>query len=265
LFSGNRAALFQVFVIVLLAFILAGRTLDLKRTAIAGITLSICLFVGMIYGTTFRNVKGSEAQVSIDQYTQNIFETFDNVGRFDLEASLVFALTGLAARLDTLSSVAVVVSNYEELQPYEESYGLDNNIWKDTSTFFIPRMLWNEKPVASEPRKFSDLYFDYGENSFAITPMGDLLRNYGPVGVPVGMFLFGIVIRFLYRSLIEDQPKTMWRVTMYFMLLMAISYESFYGMLIPFLFKVGITAIVGLLIVGFVARILGHRRTLAPA
>ena len=265
LFSGNRAALFQVFVIVLLAFLLAGHRLDVKRTAVAGIALSVSLFVGMLYGTAFRHVKGSETQVSIDQYTQNIFETFDQVGRFDLSDSFEFAMTGLAARLDTLSSVAVVVSNYEQLQPYEESYGLDNNIWKDISTFFIPRLLWNEKPVASEPRKFSDLYFNYGENSFAITPMGDLLRNYGPVGVPIGMFLFGIVIRFIYRTLIEDQPKTMWRVTMYFMLLMAISYESFYGMLIPFLFKVGITAIVGLIIVGLIARILGHRRTVEVA
>jgi len=264
LFSGNRAALFQVFIIVILAFVLAGRKLNFVRAAIAGIILSVCLIVGMIYGTTFRNVKGSESQVSIEQYTESIFETFDQVGKFDLKNSLEFALTGIAERLDTLSSVAVVVSNYEQLAPYEESYGLDNNIWKDLSTFFIPRILWNEKPVASEPRKYSDLYFSYGENSFAITPIGDLLRNYGPIGIPIGMFLFGIVIRFIYRSLIEGQPRSVWRATMYFMLIMAISYEGFYGLLIPFLFKVGVTAIGGLLIVGLVARSMGHTRTAEP-
>lgn len=260
LFAGNRSALFQVFVIVVMAFLLAGGKLNVRRTAIAGVALSICLMLGMLYGTTFRNVKGGESYSSMEMYTESISDTFDEIGRFDVQGSLQMAVLALAERLDTLSSVAVVVSSYEQLQPYEESYGLDNNIWKDISTFFIPRVIWNDKPVASEPRKYSDLYFNYGENSFAITPIGDLLRNYGPIGVPIGMFLFGIVIRFLYRALVENQPPSISRATMYFMLLMAISYEGFYGILIPFLFKVGITAIIGLLIVGLIARGMGHRR-----
>lgn len=264
LFSGNRAALLQAFIIVTLAYLLSGGKFNLRRAAIAGALLSFCLVAGMIYGSTFRDIKGTESSISMDQYAGNIVDTFDQVGRLELSDSLEFALIGLAVRLDTLSSVAVVVSNYEQLQPYEESYGLDNNIWKDTTTFFVPRVVWNEKPVASDPRKYSDLYFDYGDNSFAITPIGDLLRNYGPVGVPLGMFIFGIVIRFIYRSLIENQPRTMWRATMYFMLLISISYEGFYGLLIPSLFKVGITAVVGLLIVGLVARGFGYKRTAFP-
>ncbi len=264
LFSGNRAALLQVFIIVVLAFLLAGGRFNDRRTAIAGVVLSLCLIAGMIYGTTFRHVKGSESQVSLDQYTESIYQTVDEVGRFDVGQGLEFALMGLAERLDTLSSVAVVVSNYEQLQAYEESYGLDNNIWKDLTTFFIPRIFWNEKPVASESRKYSDLYFNYGENSFAITPIGDLVRNFGPIGVPIGMFLFGIVLRLIYRTLVEDQPKMFWRITLYFMLLMSISYEGFYGLLVPILFKVGVTALIGLVIVGLIARSLGHRRSLNP-
>jgi len=263
LYSGNRAGLLQVFIIVILAFLLSGRRLSIKQTVGAAGILALCLIVGMIYGTTFRNIKGSEAQISVDKYTENIFDTFNQVGKFDLENSVQLGLLGLAERLDTLSSVAVVVSNYEQLQPYEESYGLDNNIWKDISTFFIPRVIWNEKPVASEPRKYSDLYFNYGENSFAITPIGDLVRNYGPIGVPIGMFLFGILLRTMYRTLIEDQPRLIWRSTLYFMLLMAISYEGFYGLLIPYLFKVGITAVVGIVIVNVIAKSLGHRKTFA--
>ncbi|MEO7673176.1 MAG: hypothetical protein ABIU09_03750 [Pyrinomonadaceae bacterium] len=265
LFSGGRAGLFQVFVIVTLAFLLSGRSLNFKQTVGAGIALALCLIFGMIYGTTFRNVKGSETRVSLGQYTENIYDTFDEIGKFDAKKNIDLAFSGLAERFDTLSQVAVVVSTYEKLAPYEESYGLDNNIWKDISTFFIPRIIWNEKPIASEPRKYSDLYFNYGDNSFAITPIGDLLRNYGPVGVPIGMFLFGILIRGIYRSLIENQPRMIWRTTVYFMLMMAISYEGFYGLLIPFLFKVGITSLVGLLIVSLVAKSLGHTAKVVSA
>ncbi len=265
LFMGNRAALLQVFLLIILAFLLAGRTLNLRKSVIGGSLLFVCVIAGMIYGTTFRNVKGGEGRVSIEKYSENVADTFEEVSRFDLRQNLELGLMTLAERLDTLSSVAVVVSNYEKLAPYEESYGLDNNIWKDTTTFFIPRILWNDKPVASEPRKYSELYFDYGESSFAITPLGDLLRNYGPIGVPIGMFVFGLILRIIYRSLVEGQPNTMWRRTLYFMLLITISFEGFYGNLVPTLFKVGITAVVGLLFVGLVARALGHRRVETPA
>jgi hypothetical protein len=181
-------------------------------------------------------------------------ETFEQVSRADNAATLEFGFLNLAERIDIVSSVAVVVSNYEQLAPYEESYGLDDNIRKDLSTFFIPRVLWNDKPVASEPSKYSDLYFNYAENSFAITPIGDLLRNYGPTGVFVGMLVLGIILRFMYRTLVEDQPRMLWRATLYFMLLTAVSYESFYGFVIPYLFKVAAMAITGVLIVHFLAK-----------
>ena len=265
LFAGNRAALMQVILLVILAFFLAGGKMNARRAMVAGIVFSVALIAGVIYGTTFRNIKGGEARVSIGQYSENVFDTFEEVGKFDISENLQFAFMTLAERMDILSSVAVVVSNYEALAPYEESYGLDNNIWKDLTTFFVPRMLWNDKPLASEPRKYSELYFDFGESSFAITPMGDLLRNFGQIGIPIGMLLFGIVLRFLYRALVEDQPQTMWRRTLYFMLLISISYEGFYGALIPTIFKVGITAIAGLLFVSLVARAIGHRRVELPA
>jgi hypothetical protein len=118
-------------------------------------------------------------------------------------------------------------------------------------TFAIPRVIWAEKPVASEPRKYSELYFDYGDNSFTITPMGDLLRNFGWEGIPLGMFILGILLRIIYSALVENQPFSLWRITLYFMLLTSVSYESFYGGILPFLVKVGTVSVVGLLIVNF--------------
>jgi hypothetical protein len=137
------------------------------------------------------------------------------------------------------------------LAPYEEAYDLDNNIWKDLTTSLVPRVVWKEKPVSSDPRKFSDLYFNFGENSFAITPFGDLLRNYGIAGVPLGMMIIGIFLRLFYRALIENQPRSLWRSTLYFMLITSLSFEAFYGMLLPNFLKVGLVTVIGLLIVNF--------------
>ncbi len=122
------------------------------------------------------------------------------------DLSVIISETGeaLAARVENLSSVAVVVANYEALAPYEASYGLENNILNDLYASFIPRSIWNEKPPTSDARAYSDLYFNYGENSFAISPFADFLRNFGPIGVPLGMLVLGIDLRLIYSALTDN-------------------------------------------------------------
>ncbi len=253
LFSGSRGSILQAFWIISFSYILAGRKISLKQGAISGVLLTAAILVGVIYATTFRNVKGSEDTQSAEMYADNIFRTFDEVGRSDTFETLSFGVSTFTGRIDILSTLAVVVSNHEQLKPYEEAYGLDDNIWTDTTTFLIPRVVWEDKPIASDPRKYSDLYFNYGGSSYAITPIGDLLRNYGIIGVPLGMFLIGVILRFIFRSLVEGQSLVIWRRTIYFMLVTMVSYEGFYGTIIPTFFKVGFTAIVAMLLVNLIA------------
>jgi hypothetical protein len=254
LLAGSRGSLMNVFAFVILAYVMSGREFKFKQVALTSVIMAVLLVMGMIYGTTFRTTKGSETAVSFDRYADNVSRTFDEIGRQDNAGLMEFAFAHAAERLDAVSSLAVVVSTYEQLRPYEESYGLDNNIWKDTTTFFIPRVIWPDKPVASEPRRYSDLYFNFSESSFTITPIGDLLRNFGVIGVALGMLLLGIILRTIYRTLIEDQSRVVWRAVLYFMLLTAVSYESFFGTTVPYLFKIGVTAVLGVFIVNILAR-----------
>ena len=254
LYAGNRGSVLQIFTIVSLAYILAGRKFQAKQMAFAGGLLLVGLIAGMIYGSTFRQVKGTESDQNASLYSENILRTFDEVGRSNLGDSFYYGFSSLAERLDAVSTVAVVVSSYEQLKPYEAAYGLEDNIWVDMTTFFIPRVVWNDKPSASDPRKYSDLYFNYGDSSYAITPIGDLLRNYGVIGVPIGMLLLGIILRFTYRALAAGQAPSVWRTSLYFMLLTSVSWEAFYGTIIPTLFKYGFTALIGILFVNFLAK-----------
>jgi hypothetical protein len=79
------------------------------------------------------------------------------------------------------------------------------------------------------------------------------------------MFLLGLLLRIIFRSLVEDQPRMVWRATLYFMLLMAVSYEGFYGLLIPYMTKVGVTTIVGLVFVYLIAALMGNRPHIVTA
>ncbi len=254
LLAGNRGSAIQVFTIVAFAYILSGRELKIKQVVISAIVLTTLVLAGMIYGTTFRTIKGGESQQGFEQYTQNVTRTFDQIGKSDSYETLQYGVASLTERLDILTTLSVVISNYEQLAPYEEAYDLDNNIWKDMTIFLIPRVIWKEKPSASDARRYSDLYFNQGDTSFAITPIGDLLRNFGVVGIPIGMMLIGIFLRIFYRALIEQQPRSIWRSMLYFMLLTSVSYEAFYGTIIPTFIKVGFVAVAGILVVNVLAR-----------
>lgn len=253
-YAGNRGGMFGIVLTVMMAYLLAGRRLSLKQGILGGIIAVFCIIGGMVYGTTFRNIKESETRIGMEKYTEHIFDTFEAVSKRNTDSILQQGFYSLAERLDAVSPLAVVVSNYEYLAPYEEGYGLDNNIWKDTITFFVPRVIWKDKPLASEPRKYGELYFNFGDNSFTITPMGDLLRNFGIVGVPLGMMFLGFILRIFYQSLIDERAFSYWRTTLYFMLLTAISYESFFGGIIPYLSKVAVISIFGIILVNFVIK-----------
>jgi len=95
--------------------------------------------------------------------------------------------------------------------------------------------------LISDVRSYSDLYFNFNGNSYAQTPVGDLLRNFGVIGVPIGMLIVGIFLRVVYSALIENQTVTIGRATVYYLFLASLSYEGFYSMI--FVYGVRILAI----------------------
>lgn len=252
-FQGNRGMFLNTFIMIAFAFILSGRKITFRTGSLGSAIAFVAVVFGMIYGTTFRSIKQDQSVMGMDKYANVVASTFEQVSSKDINDNLTYGFITLGERLESVSALAVIVSNYEKLAPYEELYGIDNNIWKDTTIFFIPRVIWPDKPVAIEPSKYADLYFNFSENAFTVTPMGDLLRNFGPFGVPLGMLALGILIRFIYSSLQENQSFSYWRATLYYVLLTSISYEGTYSLILPTIFKIGVFAIIGILIVRFFA------------
>lgn len=256
--AGNRGSLLQLFIGIGMAYWLSGRRIKFKHGVIFGSILLVALIVGMAYGTTFRSLKGGEARAGVGDYFSTAAATVDKLSTDGPGKSLETAGYAIGERFDSTSSLAVVVANHEKLQPYEEGYHLSNNVLNSLLTAFIPRFIWTDKPLTSDARAYSALYFDYGDNSFAITLMGDLLRNFGPIGVPIGMILLGFVLRIIYSALVEGQATLAWRAATYYMLLNSVSYEGFYDSLLPSLVRFGVIAILGTLVVKFFC---GRRRT----
>lgn len=251
---GSRSSLIIGLLPIAMAFLYSGRRLKLKTTLIFGIIAFLAVAIGITYGTTFRNIKGSEARMSAGDYFGQVGATFEYLGREDPVKLAGDSAQALADRIENLSSVAVVVANYEKLAPYEASYGLENNILNDLYTSFIPRFFWTDKPPTSDTRAYSDLYFNYNENSFAISPFADLLRNFGPIGVPLGMLLLGVYLRFIYAALIDTPNPAMWKKVAYFPLLTIVSYESFYATIFPSVIRIIFVLALSLLLVNLLIR-----------
>lgn len=251
---GNRGSLMSSVIPVAMAFWYSGRRLKWQHSAGFGVILFLAILIGITYGTTFRHIKGSEARMNAGDYVGQIAETLDYLSRTDSTIILSQSVRTFAERVENLSSLGVVVANYEELEPYEESYGLKNNIRNDLLTSLIPRFLWSDKPMTSDPRAYSDLYFNYGENSFAITPFGDLLRNFGVIGIPLGMMIIGIYFRIIYVYLIDTPNPTLWKTVAYYPLLTVVSFEGFYAVFFPTLLRTLVILVVSLLLANLLFR-----------
>ncbi len=111
-FQGNRGSLFQLSILITCAFMFSGRPIELKHRIAAAALVVLALVAGMIYGTTFRGVKQSEARVSMEEYSENIGQTFDKLQEQDLVNNLSEGVSALAERIEAVSALAVVVSNY---------------------------------------------------------------------------------------------------------------------------------------------------------
>lgn len=251
---GSRSSLLLSLFPIAMAFRYSGRRLKLWHAPVFAVLLAVAIAIGMIYGTTFRNLRTYEANSRPEDYINTVGATLDYLSQEDLGVLVGNGTEYLLGRVENLSSLGVVVANYEKLAPYEAAYGLENNILNDAWTAFIPRFVWPEKPVVADTSAYSELYFNYGENAFAITPFGDLLRNFGPIGIPLGMALLGIYLRVIYSSLIATDSPAIWKKVAFVPLLTHISYEGFYSAIFPSIIRTGFVLLASLIAVNLIIK-----------
>jgi len=71
----------------------------------------------------------------------------------------------------------------------------DEKLWLAPIYPFIPRFVWQDKPVLNKCQRFSIALGRPMTTSTAITPIGDLYSLYGYAGVLIGPFIWGIVLQ----------------------------------------------------------------------
>ena len=80
------------------------------------------------------------------------------------------------------------------------------------------------------------------------------MRNFGPIGVPLGMLVLGIYLRLIYALLIDTPHPALWKKVAYFPLLTLVSYEAFYATLFPSIIRTVFVLAISLFVVNLIVK-----------
>lgn len=102
-------------------------------------------------------------------------------------------------RMAMINSVAIVIRDVGRWVPYANG----ETLFTPALTFFIPRVLWPDKPYFTMGRRFAETFrvvqiLDR-DTRVAVTVPGELYWNFDLPGILLGMMLWGVALRFLYR------------------------------------------------------------------
>lgn len=134
------------------------------------------------------------------------------------------AIVGFKERMALVNSVGVVIRDVGRWIPFANG----ETFFGPTLAFMVPRALWPEKPYFVTGRDFGRRFRVVGitdqQTSIAPTVVGELYWNFDLPGILVGMAVFGLGVRFLYRRYGEGPGMDPFRRAAHMTLLVQIAH-----------------------------------------
>lgn len=239
--TASRAALVVAALAVGFGALAAGWRPRLGRSIVALAVGAVVLAFSATFATEFRDLKGEEAVSTSEQFELAAEAFVTTAARGPLVVT--DALDVAADRFEVTGQVAVVVAQYQDLADREAEFGIDDSVVDALAAGAVPRLVWSGKPTPPDPRALSELYFQFDGNSFATTPMTDLLRNFGLFGVVVGTFVLGAALGVVGAFRRSRSGAVATNMVVGVVLLRAVSYEGFYGSIAVDAVRFGIVAL----------------------
>ncbi len=163
------------------------------------VLLLILLFVIFPVYNTYRWSNPTESKVT------RMVSTVQTIQTWDSTTYLRYTLQTFKRRMAMINSVAVVVRDTGRWVPYANG----RTILMPTLVYFIPRILWPDKPVTAGGREFGRVFRVTNQITrdtyIAPTLPGELYWNFDLPGIIIGMALIGMAMRALYRRYAEGE------------------------------------------------------------
>jgi hypothetical protein len=154
---------------------------------------ALLVFIVFPLYNTFRQI---DPRIST---TDRVGMTYGLVRDWDLEEYRTQSVGMVKQRMAMINSVAIVIRDVGRWVPYANG----ETLFAPAMSFFIPRVLWPDKPYFTMGRRFAETFrvvqiLDR-DTRVAVTVPGELYWNFDLPGILLGMMLWGIALRFLYR------------------------------------------------------------------
>lgn len=257
--AESRATLATWVLVVLVVTLLSGVRVPGRLAGAVVAAAAVTLVLGALVGSQYRELRrdgvGPTGEVvPAPGRLDALDQALERIGDRGL-GNVAYLRDRSVQRLEAPGGLAVIVARNHELDGTDTADGaprvLDSMIGS-----FVPRALWSDKPASTDPGAISRLYFEYEANAFAVTPMGDVLRDLGPFAVPLLMLLMGAVLRLVHAALVGSPPLAATGVAAFAVLVVRAPmwWEGFYATYLGDLLRAGVVIAASLVFVHLLAR-----------
>src|SRR5450759_2535319 len=208
--TGRRYWLLYAAGAVVLPYHFYRRAIPVKMIVAALLALVFVLYpVGQLYRTASASVLNSGPS----QVPGLVQSAASDLSKMTPGEYLDFSLTSAFGRVN----YALILTRLEETYPQREDY-LYGQTYLPAVTSLIPRYFWQDKPTF-------DYYNQFGRSTGILLPtdtgttvlfssVGELYLNFGPIGLVVGMLLYGLLFKSFY-SVVEMSRRSPSAVLLY--------------------------------------------------
>ncbi|MEZ5176887.1 MAG: hypothetical protein R2746_01010 [Acidimicrobiales bacterium] len=262
--AESRATLATWVLVVLLVTLLSGVPVPRRLAGAVAVAAVVTLVVGALVGSQYREerregVGPAGEAIPAPGRLDALEEALDRIGARGL-GNVAYLRDRSVQRLEAPGGLAVIVARNQELDGRDTADGAPRVLDSMVGSF-VPRALWSDKPASTDPGAISRLYFEYEANAFATTPMGDVLRDLGPLAVPLLMALLGAVLRLLHGALVGTPPPAATGVAAFAVLAVRAPmwWEGFYATYLADLLRAGLVIAASLVFVHVAVRLQDRR------
>lgn len=253
--SGNRGSILAYGITSTLALARADLRMPARRLLTVCVGFFLLVAIGVAYGSSYRSAAlRPDGSVSPAVFSNSQRALSDLADR---RAGVVpWTAQRMLERFDALASASVVVEQHRELAAAEDSLGLDGDVVRALHATFVPRVVSPDKPTSFDAQGLAELYFGR-RNAYATTPFTDLLRNFGPLGIVLGMLALGFVLGTLHQGLASSESWTAMRAGLFALLaLRAVNYEGSFASILPDASRLVVVYLLAIGIVFAICRVL---------
>jgi hypothetical protein len=187
---SDKSQALTLIVIPLMALWYARHVLPWRSLIVVGLVL---IFVIFPFFNTYRNLDPRQSLGERASTTLNMLASMDR------DEFTKHSLGTFKRRIALINSVAVVIRDVPRWVPYERG----STLFMPAMALFVPRFLWPDKPMFMMGRdfgvKFRVVNILDDKTRIAVTVPGELYWNFDLPGILLGMALWGMVVRLVYR------------------------------------------------------------------